>query len=105
MNYELLLWLIGAHCIGDFALQSQWVAEAKSKNWSIMVAHVVIWTTVVCIPLRLFDVLTIEKVVFLFVGHYIADWGKVKLLDKGFNLSPLSYADQAWHLAQLLLIW
>ena len=105
MNYELLAWLIGAHYIGDFTFQHPWMAEKKGKHWSIMLAHVIIWTTIVCIPLKMFDVLTIQKVVFLFVGHFVADWGKMKLIDKGFNITPLYCADQIWHIAQLLIIW
>ena len=104
MNYELLLWLIGAHFIGDFALQSSWMAE-KKKHWSIMAAHVIIWTTIVCIPLKLFGEPTIHTVAFLYIGHYIADWSKLRLIDKGFKIIPLYYLDQVWHLIQLVIIW
>ncbi len=105
MNYELLLWLIGAHCIGDFALQSTWMVKMKGKHWSILVAHVVIWTTIVCIPLKLFDVLLPWHVIFLFIGHYVADWSKMKLMGWGFSLWSLYYVDQLWHLVQLIIVW
>lgn len=104
MNFELLLWLFGAHYIGDFALQSSWMASTKEKHWSILTAHVIIWTTIICIPLKLFVALLLWKVIFLFIGHYIADWGKIKMLKRGAPLLLMYHIDQVWHLLQLLIV-
>lgn len=104
MNFELLLWLIGAHFIGDFALQSTWMASMKEKHWSILLAHVIIWTTIICIPLKLFGVLALWQVIFLCIGHYAADWGKMKMLEGGARLHLMFYVDQMWHLLQLVVV-
>ena len=103
MHLELLLWLFGAHYIGDIALQADWMASMKGKRWYILLAHVAIWTTIVCIPLKLLGALLLWKVVFLFVGHYIADRWKSKQ-PKDDAHWHLIYYDQAWHLLQLVIV-
>ena len=34
-----MIWLIFAHFIGDFALQSDWMANNKGYKWIIMFAR------------------------------------------------------------------
>lgn len=101
MNLELLLWLFGAHYIGDIALQADWMATMKGRRWYILFAHVAIWTTVVCIPLRIFAGPSIWLVLFLFVGHYTADRLKSQQ-PKDDAHWYLIYYDQAWHVLQLV---
>lgn len=103
MNLELMLWLFGAHYIGDIALQSDWIANMKRERWYILFAHVMIWTTVVCIPLRLFDALSAWNLIFLFVGHYAADWLKCRT-PKEPKYWHYIYYDQGWHLCQLAIV-
>lgn len=40
MNYAILC----AHFVGDFILQSDWMAANKSKQWGALSAHVVVYT-------------------------------------------------------------
>ena len=100
----LLLWLIGAHYIGDIALQSDWVANMKRERWYIMHAHVTIWTTMVCLPLAHFGVLAWWHPLFLYVGHYISDYIKCQT-PKDPKLWHYIYYDQGWHLLQLAIVW
>lgn len=48
------LWLLVVHFVADFMLQSDWMAQNKSKNWSALSIHILVYTMVLqvaCIPL------------------------------------------------------
>ena len=36
--------LIVLHSVGDWLLQTDWMAKGKDKSWSPLVAHVAVWT-------------------------------------------------------------
>ena len=99
---EVLAWCIGAHFIGDIALQSSWQADNKGKLWYVMLSHCIIWTTCICIPLRLFGYCTVWTPFWLCAGHYILDTAKCK-----FPNTPdywrLIYPDQLLHLIQIII--
>ena len=100
---ELLFWMIGAHYLGDFALQSDWMASMKGKRWYVMLAHCAIWTTVVCIPVRLLGDIAWWMPIFLLLGHWSMDRYKTSLPhnDHWFWI----YLDQSVHLLQLVFVW
>ena len=97
-----LVWLMFAHFIGDIALQSEWIALNKGKYWICMVWHSMIWTAIICLVLEYFDLVTLWKIAFLFIGHYGCDLWKCRTTDK-FPSWHL-YADQGWHLVQVILV-
>ena len=67
-------------------------------------SHVIIWTTIICVPLRLFEVLTWWHPIFLFVIHYLSDkWKSSQPKDDAHWY--LIYWDQGIHLIQLLIVW
>lgn len=36
--------LIVLHSVGDWLLQTDWMAKEKGKSWTPLIAHVVVWT-------------------------------------------------------------
>ena len=93
MNFELLFWLVVAHFVGDYGLQSDWVAKNKCKSWYVLTAHTFIWMGCIALPLTLFGTLNWQMVVILST-HWVFDWAKCK----GFtNLLE----DQITHFIQL----
>lgn len=98
--FELLIFLIFGHCIGDFALQSEWVAVNKAKEWYIMFSHVMIWTGVLSFILLYFNEFTISKAIFLSIGHIIMDSYKCRQ-DEWWYIYP----DQAWHILQCIIVY
>lgn len=38
--------LLGAHFVGDFICQSDWMAQNKSKRWDALALHVLIYSAV-----------------------------------------------------------
>ncbi len=69
--YEILL---AAHLIGDFILQTNWMAVNKTVKWPALLTHVTIYTFIVALATRLFAVnLSIWGLLFIFVSHLILD--------------------------------
>lgn len=104
---EFAFWLFFAHFVGDFALQSAWMAEHKSKLWLVMFAHVFIWTGCIMIPVRLCGHTILPWWPIMFVVHYALDWMKMYIFDglkdqKGTEAKVLFYIDQFGHVAQLI---
>ena len=99
---EQLIWLIFAHFIADWALQSEWIAMNKGKYMEIMFAHSMIWTACICITLKYIGVFEISMIPFLLVGHYIIDQWKCIATSK-FPSWHL-YVDQLWHVFQCFTV-
>jgi hypothetical protein len=98
------LWLIGAHFIGDIALQSQWQADNKAKYWYVMLSHCIIWTVCICLALVALDSLEWWHPIFLVCFHAVSDELKARIPKTSENWWYI-YPDQIWHLAQLLVVW
>ena len=43
MTAHALLGLLVAHWLGDFVLQSDWMAQRKSREWSALAIHVAVY--------------------------------------------------------------
>jgi len=103
-----MIWLIFAHFIGDWGLQSEWLALNKGKHWLVMLAHCMIWTGCVCIALEYWNVFAYWKVVFLFLTHFVIDTWKCRVYaEKPFCQQPDAchlYIDQVLHFIQLIVV-
>lgn len=66
------LWLLFVHFIADFVLQSNWMAQNKSKLWAALGAHVLVYTVTL-----FFGVTLLSAIVYLspvvIVGYAIAN--------------------------------
>ena len=116
---ELLFWMIVAHFVADYGLQSGWVAAHKGKHAVVLIAHSMIWTGAVMLPVVLFKEFELIHVAFLFGGHAAVDYGKSLLLDGlGYYEKKddkdeamiktawrLVTVDQLFHAFQILLVW
>jgi Protein of unknown function (DUF3307) len=105
MQYELLpLGIIAAHMLGDFPLQTSWMAENKLKSWYARAVHVSVYS----IPFVVvaFVSLSIKQaVIFLpcnWIIHYVID-SKRWYINKTFVPGTI-IADQAFHLASLWIL-
>lgn len=64
----ILLWLLTAHFIGDFVLQSNWMGINKSTRWDALALHVAIYALCFC--------WTPHPAVFMavtFASHFLTD--------------------------------
>ncbi len=44
MNFQIPIVLLACHFVADFILQSDWMAQNKSKDWGALALHVVIYS-------------------------------------------------------------
>jgi len=98
------LWLLFAHYIGDFALNTDWMALNKGKNWYIMFAHCMVWATPIAIVLEFLSILSFWKIGFLIVGHFIIDSWRVKRTSPN-DFWKFLYYDQILHILQLFVVY
>lgn len=104
-----MVWLIFANFIGDWSLQTRWMADNKQRYWFVMVAHCIVWTACICIALEYLGLFEHWKAGFLFLGHYWIDSWKCwvyrkKPLCEQPNLKHL-YIDQFLHLVQCIMVY
>ena len=100
MNF---IWLLFAHFIGDWSLQTSFMSKYKSKHWFILFAHCMVYTGVIAIALQYLGILEPWKLAFIFIGHYVMDYTKGKLAHSEKDWWMI-YPDHAWHLLQLLVV-
>ena len=67
--------LVGAHFVGDFLCQSDWMALNKSKHWGALGAHVLVYAAPLMVALLFFRPLP-NAALFLVVNvgaHFVQD--------------------------------
>lgn len=101
MQLALLLFL---HHLADVAFQPSWLIENKKKHLWAIYEHVFVWTGVVSLGFYLTTGVSIQQIVFLFVGHFIIDYFFYQVMpkDKNYNWVVL---DQALHYGQILFAY
>lgn len=104
MIIENLLWMILAHYILDYPLQSDFLAKTKgSDNYSLL-AHSVIYGLGMALVFKFIGVFTIPKAIILVVSHFIIDYIKSHAKDKSKALTTYLYIDQTSHLLINLIL-
>ena len=106
--FKLLMILVASHAIGDYALQSDYIAKEKAKSFYVLFIHVNIWTFIIT-SVSYFIGLNINMVNVLFIlwiPHLIMDYLKAR--NKKFkelipNQSIQLFIDQSFHYIQLIL--
>jgi len=107
---DLLFFLILGHLFGDYALQSDYVAEKKKSSPLILLYHVIlyalcIWMFFIFYSLLYFDGLFYETSTLLFLGFlFIEHWLQDYIKGRSDKCSKQMYfLDQAFHLTVLYL--
>ena len=73
---SILLTLLSVHFVADFVLQSDWMAQNKSKRWDVLAAHVGVYT-LAFLPAVLYwwgnSPTALHFLVVTFVLHFVTD--------------------------------
>lgn len=101
---ENFFWLIFAHSLADFSLQTSWMAEYKAKSWYVMLIHCLVWTGCISAVLKILGLLSLWKILFLFLGHYFLDTLKIKVSQNQL-VWKYFYLDQLGHFLQLIVVY
>lgn len=96
------VWLVGyfmfLHWIGDFVLQSHWMASNKSRNNEALISHVFVYTIVIFFGILAYEIIFNGFIVFYrsilmlilffianFIAHYVTDYYTSRLNTKLLN--------------------
>lgn len=107
-KFDLLL--IG-HLIGDFLLQTSWMANNKATKWLPLLTHVTVYTTVIALFGWLAGGLSLFALAVVFAGHIILDrrtfvafWvRRIQMVDGSAAGWLGIMADQIFHIILLAL--
>lgn len=89
---ELLLKLVFCHLVGDYVLQSDFIAKSKGENWYHLLVHCVLY----CLPFYIAFGLT-WNLLFIFLTHIYIDALKARYKIIDYT------ADQIMHYLILLI--
>lgn len=108
-HITMFLMLVGAHSIGDYALQSNYIAVEKSNSLYVLFIHAMIWTTLISLMWMFLDQqLSWQIILFaLLVPHFLMDYSKAqsKWYPKLIRDPKLQLAvDQTFHYTQLIVL-
>jgi hypothetical protein len=109
MQMEQFSWLLVGHLIGDYLLQTRWMAEKKGQKWLPLLVHSLVYTLVVSGLALLAKGLSIGAIAMIFLSHVFLDrrrfinfWAE-KINGTG-NIDWLKVMlDQSWHIIILAI--
>lgn len=106
-----IMYLLLGHFVGDFALQSDYMAQKKTNSKKTLTFHVLVYVLVIAAVLVLYGLATgkghlfswtgLGVLVLLYVAHWLQDYLKGHVLPKS---KQMYYLDQILHISLLYLI-
>jgi len=102
-----MLWgdVLVCHLVGDFILQTDFIAARKLRDWRIRLLHVALYLLPFLWIVFSYSSSVIRGVIFLVavgVTHFILDSGRIA---SGENWPPKPIVvDQVWHLVTLAFL-
>lgn len=101
----LALWMIAAHMIGDYVVQTNWMAANKMKRWDALALHVLCYTACFAGPILAYATtpqLAAWGIVALAAMHAATDWRRWA---SGAQWPPKPIlVDQAMHAVQIAIV-
>lgn len=106
-------YLLVGHLVGDYLLQTNWMAVNKRTNWLALIVHSAVYT--ICITLALFigsRDFPIAAILLVFVSHifldrhrFVAWWAKsIMSVDEKKAGWLLIMVDQTFHILLLAVV-
>lgn len=106
---NLFSWLLVGHFVGDYILQTRWMAEKKDQQFLPLVVHSIVYTAAIGLLALLACGLSWRSLVLIFVSHLVLDQRKfidfwAAKVNGNTNIAWLKTTlDQSWHLVILAL--
>jgi hypothetical protein len=102
--------LLVGHLVGDFLVQTNWMAREKTVRWSALLVHSAVYTACVAAAGELVGGMAPLAVALVFVSHAILDrrtfvrwWGRhVQGVTRVDDQWLLIMTDQVWHVLVLV---
>ena len=104
---NLFTWLLVGHLVGDYILQTRWMAEGKASKWLPLVVHAAVYTICVYLLALADKGLSWPAAGFVFLAHIVLDRRRfiqfwTSRITGSREVLWLNIAvDQAWHIVVL----
>lgn len=89
------------HCLADYPLQGEFLANVKATNTFLLAVHCAIWAGLIWAGFRYLGFNSQYIFPYLFAGHFAIDLWKCTRQDKTKALTTYLYIDQALHAVQI----
>lgn len=94
MNCALLFNLLACHMLGDYVLQTDYLAKTKGENWWHLLVHCVLYVVPFAVVFGI-D----QRILWLFLSHVLIDAAKARW--KVIGYAP----DQVAHIVMMLTLY
>lgn len=95
MKFETLILMVLCHLLGDYVLQSDYIATTKGRNYY----HLFVHSALYCLPFMFFIGITYNVLFQLFITHFFIDAGKARFRTIGY------VRDQLLHYFVIFMLW
>jgi len=102
---ENVCWILLAHYILDYPLQSDFLAQTKGKYWYSLFAHSMIYGLGIALVFKFLGAFALWKAIVLVISHIIIDYKKSTAKSKDKALKSYLYIDQSLHVGLNLLLF
>lgn len=109
-NPSLLSWLIIGHFVGDFLLQTNWMAFGKTQRFFPLTIHALVYTASVALLSLPAGGLSGQAIAIIFISHMALDqrsfvrWWVQAVNGKESPGWMNVVVDQTWHLLVLAVV-
>lgn len=96
--------MLFAHCVLDYPLQGDFLAQTKGKYWYSLLVHSMIYGLGMSILFSLIGCFSWIACSILVISHYIIDYKKATAKNKDKALTSYLYIDQSLHIIINLIL-
>lgn len=107
ITMRLVVFLIMAHCVGDYLFQSTYLAVNKGKDKYLLFVHSVLYVFGIILTAHVFSIeISVLQILTLFIAHMVADHIKASgISTKALGEKKALIVDQAIHYLVLFLVF
>jgi hypothetical protein len=99
MDINQGFYLLFAHYIADYPLQSDFLAQTKGKYWYSLMAHCFLYSMTIGIAMMLMKgYFSVSSVMVIYITHVVIDYCKANAKNKEKALTTYLYIDQSAHI-------
>ena len=107
ITMRLIVFLIIAHCVGDYLFQSTYLAVNKGENKYLLFVHGVLYVFGIILTAHIFSIeISVLQILALFITHVITDHIKASgISTEALGEKKALIIDQAIHYLVLFLVF
>ena len=107
ITMRLIVFLVIAHCVGDYLFQSTYLAVNKGKDKYLLFIHSVLYVFGVILTGYIFSIeISVLQILALFIAHMITDYIKASGVSvKALGDKKALIVDQVIHYLVLFLVF